>query len=183
MQLNSNETLISKIENSFRNKINIENNTGSKSKIIESIEKQNSSSIEQIFSNSENNSIVDNPISFEEIQNNIINSPLENGDLYVLQNQIIEILNYSFIINLIMVYFILMGIFIFTIKILIDKNISIDFVKGLPFGKFIPFMLKKLISIWSNSNIFWIYLIFIVLLLGTISTTFALYACLFVLQD
>ena len=82
-----------------------------------------------------------------------------------------------------MVYFIFMGIFIFTIKIIIDKKISIDFVKRLPFGKFIHFMLKKLFSIWSNSNIFWIYLIFIVLLLGTISTTFALYACLFVLQD
>ena len=183
MQLNFNETILSKIENLFINKINIVNNTGSKFKVIESIETQNSSSIDKIFSNSENNSIVDNPISFSEIKNNIINSPLENGDLYVLQNQIIELLNYSFIINLIMVYFIFMGIFIFTIKIIIDKKISIDFVKRLPFGKFIHFMLKKLFSIWSNSNIFWIYLIFIVLLLGTISTTFALYACLFVLQD
>ena len=183
MQLNFNDTILSKIENLFRNKINIENNTGSKFKIIESIDTQNSSSIDKIISNSKNNSIVDNPISFSEIQNNIINSPLENGDLYVLQNQIIELLNYSFIINLIMVYFIFMGIFIFTIKIIIDKNISIEIVKRLPFGKYIHFILNKLIFIWSNSNIFWIYWIFIVLLLGTLSTTFALYACLFVLQD
>jgi hypothetical protein len=84
----------------------------------------------------------------------IINSPLESNNLInscsaELKNSIIEILNYNLTINLIMIYFILMLIFIFTIKYVINKETFLEKILNLPLGftgKYFNFILRKLIT-------------------------------------
>ena len=64
------------------------------------------------------------------VANTFINSPLESGELSLMvKNQLIELLTYELMIHFIMTYLIFMLIFIFTIKVLIDHNISLDKIK------------------------------------------------------
>ena len=153
MELRSNETLISKFSNLFQNKINLIETPDKKSIIIETIEKYNAKTINEIFTLNDNNQIMENSIYIEP---NLINSPLEQNEFLMseIKNYIIEILNYDFALHFVMIYFILMLIFLFTIKIIIDKKISFEIVKSLPLGKYIHFIITKIISIWKNSIIF-----------------------------
>ena len=52
-----------------------------------------------------------------------------------------------------------MLVFIFTIKFVIDSDLFLEKVKTLPLGKYLYYILNKLISIWKNSSILWIYFI------------------------
>ena len=62
-------------------------------------------------------------------------------------------LSYNFTFNLIMIYLIVMLIFIFIIKFVLDKNISFFKVKILPLGKYIHVILNKIMFAFSSSSI------------------------------
>nr|QCI56455.1 hypothetical protein [Hypsizygus marmoreus] len=117
------------------------------------IEDHSDRSLKEIFAQGGNN-----------VNNNLgdilfIHSPLEFSDLSIIHNDLITILNYNLIVNLFMVYLILMLVFIFTIKFVIDSDLFLEKVKTLPLGKYLYYILNKLISIWKNSSILWIYFI------------------------
>lgn len=149
----------------------LENN----SKIIEMIERQ---------TNSSHSSAMDIFKLNNKDINIIINSPLESSELSsrVIQNQAIELLNYNLALHYIMIYLIIMSLFIFTVKFLIENNIRLDNIKNLPLGKYIFFILNKIISLWKKSNTFWIYFILFVLLISTTSATYGLYVSLILVE-
>ena len=68
------------------------------------IEKKTNSTISEIFKSDSN------------IDNFFIESPLESSELspIVIQNQVIELLNYNLVLHYVMLYLIIMCIFIFT---------------------------------------------------------------------
>jgi hypothetical protein len=122
--------------NSLNNKLSIiDVNNKPESKIINMIEKQNNCSLNEIF------------YKENSINNIIINSPLEN-----IKNDLITILSYNLIVNLIMVYFICMLIFIFTFKFVINNNINLEKVKILPLGYYIHFILSNIILGWQKTK-------------------------------
>jgi hypothetical protein len=54
-------------------------------------------------------------------------------------------------------YFSTLATIIFTCKIIMDKNINLEFIKKFIFGKYIYFGITKYISFWRGSANFWIY--------------------------
>ena len=89
------------------------------------IEKKTNSTLSEIFKSDSN------------IDNFFIESPLESSELspIVIQNQVIELLNYNLVLHYVMIYLIIKCIFIFKVKLITDNNISIEFIKNLPLGK------------------------------------------------
>jgi len=156
----------------FKNKLELVKVDNSNSKIIQMIEKQNSCSLNDIFS-SENS-----------LNKVIINSPLESNDLTILsvKNDIITMLNYNLTVNLIMIYLIFMLTLIFIFKLFYDKNISLDKVNNLPLGNYFKSLIIKLLSAWKRSSNFWILFILFFLFLFSCSSAYGIYACLFILK-
>ena len=69
------------------------------------------------------------------IKDKLIHSPLEPGDFTIqIKNQIIELLGYNLIIHYVMIYLILMGIIILSLKVICYKNLSFDCIKNNPGG-------------------------------------------------
>jgi hypothetical protein len=179
MGLKSNETLLSKFSYLFQDQINFIENPDKILTIIETIEKYNSKTINEIFTSIDQ--IIENSIL---MSSDFIHSPLEKNEFIIseIKNNLIGLLNYEFALHLIMIYFICMLIFLFTMKIIIDKKFSFDFIKFWYLGKYIHIFIMKLISIWNHSLNFWIYFILIFLLFFTCGSTYGLYACLFILS-
>ena len=166
------ESLLERSERLF-NKNNLFIRSDKDSKIIEMIKEKHNGNITELFSKSEDTLLINSPLE----SNNLINSELKNS--------IIEILNYNLTINLIMIYFILMLIFIFTIKYVINKETFSEKILNLPLGfkgKYLQIFLIKIITAWQASNILWIYFILFFLLFFSCSSTYAIYGCLFVLK-
>ena len=150
-----------------------------KSNIISSIEKFKSQTISEIFQSQE--SITE---SITENVPNIINAPLELTDIEKLKymNDLVNLLQYDLIVNMVMVYLIFTLIFIITVKIITDNNINIDIVKKYPLGKYLYIILNKLISSWRISNIAWIYFLLISLFIFSCISTFGIYVSLVVIS-
>ena len=72
--------------------------------------------------------------------------------------------------------------FVFTIKLVADKELYTPYWQGkvqtLPLGNVINKLLIRLINVWKLSNILWIYFIMGSLLLAICFSTFAVYASL-----
>jgi len=87
-----------------------------------------------------------------------INSPLESSDNSFILN-LLDFLTNSMYLQYISLYFSTMATIIFTCKIIMDKNINLEFIKKFIFGKYIYFGITKYISFWRGSANFWIYLV------------------------
>ena len=112
----------------------------------------------------------------------VIDSPLEPDNISILHDNLNTILTYNLPINLFMVYLVFMLIYIITIKYVLDSEAFLAKVQKLPLGKYIHYILDKLINVWKYSSIFWIYLILFFLLIFSSSSAYAIYGCLFILN-
>ena len=148
------------------------------SKILEMIEKDKKCSISEIFKN--NGEQISDGVT---INDGFINSPLEANEISLtIKNQVIELLGYNLTIHYIMLYLIIMGIFIFTIKFIIDSNVSTENLKKLPLGNYIYYFANKILSLWKKSNTFWIYFILFSLFIMMSASTYGIYGCLYLMK-
>lgn len=148
------------------------------SKILEMIEKDKKCSISEIFQN--NGEQISDGVT---INDGFINSPLEANEISLtIKNQVIELLGYNLTIHYIMLYLIIMGIFIFTIKFIIDSNVSTENLKKLPLGNYIYYFANKILSLWKKSNTFWIYFILFSLFIMMSASTYGIYGCLYLMK-
>ena len=85
-----------------------------------------------------------------------INSPLESSENSFLVI-LVDFLTNSMYLQYISLYFSTLATIIFTCKIIMDKNINLEFIKKFIFGKYIYFGITKYISFWRGSANFWIY--------------------------
>lgn len=76
-----------------------------------------------------------------------VNSPLESSDNSFTIN-LLDFLTNSMYLQYISLYFSTLATIIFTCKIIMDKNINLEFIKKFIFGKFIYFGITKYISFW-----------------------------------
>ena len=114
----------------------------------------------------------------------IINSPLEPSVLNFIKfkSNIIEILDLEFTAHLFLIYLVVMLIFIFTIKFVVNKEWLLNKANSLPLGKYISYVLNKIITSWEYSSIFWIYFILFVILFTLLGCTQGIYSLLSVLK-
>ena len=89
-----------------------------------------------------------------------LNSSLEGKERVYIENiqPLLDALNTDLNIHYFLIYFIMMAIYLFTIKIILDKNIQFDFIKKYTMRKLIHYIASKMISLWKTSINFWIYL-------------------------
>lgn len=181
MELKSNETFFSKYQDMFSEKFTVTESPTKDSRVIESLENFTNKKLNEIFLHGDTK-VTDNLI---DIKQNFINSPLEQMDLVTntFRDQMINILTMDYKLHFIMIYFVCMLIFLFTIKLLVDKNVSFEFIKSYPLGKYIHVIISKIITLYSKSIIFWIYYLLIFLLIFLCVSTFSLYGCLIALQS
>lgn len=99
---------------------------------------------------------------------------------------IISVLNKGLILHYCMLYLISTLFFVFTIKLIADRDLYTPYWQGkiqsLPLGNTINNLLIRLIKIWKVSNILWIYFMMGSLLIAICFSTFAVYASLAGLQ-
>lgn len=91
-----------------------------------------------------------------------INSPLEPMNSSWINN-IVDILTNYLYIQYSIFYLITMLIIIFTCKLFIDKNMNLEWVKGIIGGNYLYWGITKYLSFWRGSANFWIYYILICL--------------------
>lgn len=158
----------------------ISSNDSRKSKIVELIEKSSDNTISDIFAE-------ENTTKIEIIKDSLIISPLESSELINSQSQLLSdmttILSYNLSINLFMVYLICVLTFAFTVRFVIDSDLILAKIKSLPLGKYTHFILSKIFNIWKDSSILWIYFILFFLFVFSCSSTYAIYGCLFILDN
>lgn len=127
------------------------------------------------------NTIVDNinlkldPINF------YINSPLEPGDLYLIEhkNQIFNLLNYIIMLDLIILYLIFLILLLFTINLIANNNINlINYPLGNSLNKIYLFLIKK----YKLHNSFWIYFFLICIFIFTLANCYGIYALTYLFE-
>jgi len=121
----------------------------------------------------------------KEFDDFIITSPLEPNELAFSQikNDLFTVLSGKLIIDIITVYLIIILIYIFTVKFLINKNTNLEKIKNWFFGNYIHYILSKIILGWEKSSIIWIYFILFSLLISSIGSIYILFGCLIILKN
>jgi hypothetical protein len=116
--------------------------------------------------------------------NTTINSPLELNNLDRLNDikDIVTLLNYNLVLNIVMIYLLYVLIVVLTLKFITDKNINLDKIKIYPLGKYIFFLISKLINIWKINNLFFIYFLLFSLFIFSCISTFGIYVSVVVLS-
>ena len=159
------------------------------SKVISAIKQNRGKKLEEVF---ESNVVSD--VQVFEVKDDkhsfsdFIKSPLEPTELILTSDKvfIVKMLTNDLILHFIMLYLVCMLILIFSVKLMVDKDLySQKFenkVKSLPLGKYIQIIISKLINSWKFSNSFWIYLIIGFLLIFLSCSTFGIFVCLFSLK-
>lgn len=173
--LNSNsEEFLIRFKELTQNDLKIIENVNSKSTIISNLEKINSKSINEIFKEDDNLNV----------KEQIINSPLEFSEIEKLTNinDVLIILNYNLILNIVMVYLLFLLIYILSVKFIIDYNFNLDKIKNYYLGNLLHYIISKSITIWSVNNIIWIYFFLISLFIFSCASTFGIYVCIVVLS-
>jgi hypothetical protein len=69
---------------------------------------------------------------------------LEDKNFYIISQHGVEALNWTYYLNLIILYMIFLLVIFLIMKILSEYNVKLDFVKNLPAGDFIYILLNKL---------------------------------------
>nr|YP_009690145.1 hypothetical protein PPIT_000044 [Porodaedalea pini]QEG56925.1 hypothetical protein PPIT_000044 [Porodaedalea pini] len=118
----------------------------------------------------------------------ITNCSLEPTEIlsFEFKAKIISLLSDNLTLQFIMLYLFWMLIFIYTIKLISDRNLYTPYwetkVISLPLGKYIHIVITKLLNGWRLSTNFWIYFILFFLFIFTCCSTFATFVVLFTLN-
>ena len=81
-----------------------------------------------------------------------------------------------------LVYLILLIIYIFTVKVIMEKHAKFNFILKFPFGKTLHKILNKLFTFTKNSGNVWFYFMFFSLLISALSSTYCIYICILILK-
>ena len=116
------------------------------------------------------------PVPLESTTSEIFNQTLK-ADLTTL-------LSYNLLINILTVYLLCVLLFAVTIRFVVDHEVILNKVKSFnsPFGKVLYYILSKLVNVWKNASIFWIYFILFTVILFRCVSAYAIYGCLFLLS-
>ena len=85
-------------------------------------------------------------------------------------------------LSLIMVGLVLFIIYVFTIRLILEKHIEFNFILKFPFGKTLHKILNKLFTFTKNSGNVWFYFMFFSLLISALSSTYCIYICILILK-
>lgn len=100
---------------------------------------------------------------------------LSDKDFYIISQHGVEALNWTYYLNLAILYMIYVLIIFLIMKILSEYDVKLDFVKKLPLGNLIYLLLKKLKDIWRKTTIVWIFFIVFVILIGVCISAWSIY--------
>lgn len=100
---------------------------------------------------------------------------LSDKDFYIISQQGVEALNWTYYLNLAIIYMIFILIIFLIMKIIGEYDVKLDFVKKLPLGNFIYLLLKKSKDLWRKTTIVWIFFIVFVVLIGICISAWSIY--------
>lgn len=121
----------------------------------------------------------------------MIDSPLEktvdSADILssTLKSDLVIILSHNFLINLAMIYLLCVLTFAFTIRFVVNHDLLLNKVKSLvphPYGKILHSILNKLLNLWKNASVLWIYFMLFFLIIFSCASAYAMYGCLFIIE-
>jgi hypothetical protein len=101
-------------------------------------------------------------------KDSFISSPLEPTD-YILNT-----LSNNLLLNYIVLYLLIMLLIIISCKFVIREDIDTNTIKRFVFSELLSRFIKKYITIWQKSNILWIYLILISIIIFKIVSIFSI---------
>ena len=108
---------------------------------------------------------------------NLIKSPLEPTemtDTFTAQT-VMDLLNATLIINLVMVYLLVLFIIFILGKLVINNQLELNWIKSLPLGDKIHYLVIKILKIWGKSSLFFIFYIWFMLVLASVFSSYFIY--------
>jgi len=108
---------------------------------------------------------------------NVINSPLEPTemtDTFTAQT-VMDLLNATLIINLVMVYLLVLFIIFILGKLVINNQLELNWIKSLPLGDKIHSLVIKILQTWGKSSLFFIFYIWLMLVLASVFSSYFIY--------
>lgn len=150
----------------------------------EAITNETSSSIQDIFSNSQT---INNPVAKDLVISSYpIKAPIESGELLQIKPMLVDILSQNLQLNMIILYLICMVLFILTCKFVLSEKTTSSFLRGvlsLPLGYYLHYILSYIVIGWQKSSILWLYFIIFSLLIFNLTSCYSIYACLIILES
>ena len=113
-----------------------------------------------------------------------INSPLESTASEILNQtlkaDLTEMLSDNLFVNLSIVYLLFILVLVLTIRFVVNHAVILNKIKSFnsPFGKVLYYILSKLVNVWKNASIFWIYFILFTVIWCSFASAYAIYWCL-----
>ena len=123
--------------------------------------------------------------SFEEIKNITesikASSPLED-EINTHVGNVLYLLEMDLTLSLIMIGLVLFIVYVFTIRLFLEKHTNFNFILKFPFGKTLHIILNKVFSFTKNSSNIWFYFMFFSLFTSLLSSTYCIYICILILK-
>jgi hypothetical protein len=117
-----------------------------------------------------------------------INSPLESTASEILnatlKADLTTVLSDNLFVNIGIVYLLCVLAFAFTVRFVVDHDFILNKVKALnpPFGKVLHYILSKILSVWKNASVLWIYFILFFVICFCCASSYVIYGCLYLIS-
>ena len=111
----------------------------------------------------------------------IISSPLED-DYYSYVASALYLLEKNLSLSLILVYLLLFIIYIFTVKVIMEKHANFNFILKFPLGKTLQIILNKVFTFSQSIGNLWFYFMFFCLLITSLGSAYCIHTCILILK-
>ena len=111
----------------------------------------------------------------------IISSPLEDN-YYSYVASALYLLEKNLFLSLMLVYLILLIIYIFTVKVIMEKHAKFNFILKFPFGKTLQIILNKVFTFSQSIGNLWFYFMFFCLLITSLGSAYCIHTCILILK-
>lgn len=83
----------------------------------------------------------------------------ENKTIYNISRLDVEQLQLDYHLQIIILYLLILVLIFLVIKFISDKNLKSNYIEKLPLNKFIKNIFTKIIKLWGNTSIVWVYIL------------------------
>src|SRR5882672_51048 len=100
--------------------------------------------------------------------------PNEIPDPFTAQT-VMDLMNATLILNIVIIYLLILLLTFLIGKLAVNNQLELNWIKILPFGEKIYYILMKLLKMWGKSSFFFIFFIWLMLIIASVFSTYFLY--------
>jgi hypothetical protein len=89
----------------------------------------------------------------------------EDNNLYNISELDLEQLRLDYYLQLVILYLLILVLMFLIMKVISEKDFKLHFIKKLPWANYIEPLLIKILNIWKKTNIIWIYIILVTIII------------------